>query len=310
MKKLHNLIDLFLADVCAGKHNETEKTYRTKLRQLQRFAGNRSVTRDLIKGFMQDLKTRTRHKHGYRVIEGGLSVYTIKTVLQTTRHFCRWLYENKYIPEDIAPLIVLPSPPPPAPKAISDDTVNALIRSAFENSSEEWERARNVAIMYYLRDTGGRVGGMCYAKLGSIDLRDGSVETVEKGRNVKLYINPPTVQAIRSWIDQRSSLKPITDHLFISNRTKQGMTRQGVARMLNRLAERAGIQERRNPHAWRHAFARDFLKSGGELSQLAGLMNHSSIWVTNNYYARWNDKELQQAHALSSPVNLITEVSA
>jgi site-specific recombinase XerD len=300
---LHDLIELFIDDVCAGKVNETAKAYRTKLRQLERFAKDRSITRELMKGFMHDMKTRTRHKNGFRMIEGGLSPYTIKTTFQTARHFCKWLFENGHITDNIAPLIKIPNPPPPTPKAISEDTFEQLVRSAMSNVGEEWERARDVAILYYLRDTGGRVGGLVNTRLPNMDLKAGEISTVEKGRNVQLYINPPTIQAIKHWLSYRAALQPITDHLFISKRTKQGITRQGIARMLNRLAERAGVQDRRNPHSFRHAFARDFLKAGGEITQLAGIMNHSSIWVTTNYYARWNDAELRGAHAANSPIN-------
>lgn len=307
---LAELIELFIDDVCAGKQNETAQAYRTKLRQLQKYLDSKPITHETIKGFLHDAKTRKRHRRGYRIVEGGLSPYTIKTIFQTVRHFCRWLYDNGHLDQDLARHIAIPYPPPPAPKAITNDDVMKMIHTANTQTHEQWERVRDVAIMYYLRDTGGRVGGMCELRLSGCDLTDGSIETIEKSRNVKLYINPPTISAIREWLKWRAQLKPITDHLFISNRTKQGMTRQGVHRMLQRNADRAGVQGRINPHAWRHAFARDFLKNGGEISQLAGLMNHSSIWVTNNYYARWNDDELRNAHAESSPINALQTTEA
>jgi integrase/recombinase XerD len=304
---MSDLISLFLDDVCAGKHNETRKSYKVKLAQLERFAHGRKISGDLIRQFEHDLKTRTRHKRGYRMIEGGLSPYTIKSVMQTVRHFCRWLYDEGHMIEPVYKKIKIVSPPPPLPKAIDASVVMQLVEAAQRSSSEEWERFRNVAIMYYLRDTGGRVGGMCRVELSSINLQDGTVETIEKGRNVKLYINKPTVDAIAVWLQYRKELDPITDHLFISKRTKQGITRQGVLRMLNATAKHAKVSGRVNPHAWRHAFARDFLKNGGELSQLAGLMHHSTIWITHNYYARWNDRELHEAHTTNSPINQLQE---
>lgn len=305
--KLNIQIELFLADVCAGKTNETESAYRTKLRQLERFAQDRPVTTELIKGFMQDLKTRKTHHVGAKIVSGGLSPYTIKTIIQTTRHFCRWLYDGGYIPEDIYRKIKIPSVPPPMPKAISGDTFTHLINSALDNSLTEWEAARNVAMLYFLRDTGGRVGGMTNAMLTDVDLKSGEVNTFEKGKNVKLYINAPTIQAIKNWLTFRPTIEPLTEHLFIASGTRKGLSRMGVRWMLNRMADRAGIKDRHNPHAFRHAFARDFLKTGGEISQLAGIMHHSSIWVTTNYYARWNDQELRSAHAKNSPINSITE---
>jgi site-specific recombinase XerD len=310
MSKLHVLIDKFIADVCAGKHNETERAYRTKLRQLERFAQNRRITLDLMKEFIHDLKTRPVHMRGRTIVKGGLSEYTIKTTVQTARHFCKWLFENKHIKDNIALLIKLPSVHPPTPKAISEDAVNQLFKSASDNVSAEWESARDIAILHCLRDTGGRVGGLANTVLSNVDLNRGVIATIEKGRSINLYINEPTVLAIKTWLVHRAKLNPLTDHLFISDKTNQGLTRQGIERMVNRLAKAAGVKGFINPHAWRHAFARDFLLNGGEITQLAELMNHSSIWVTTNYYSRWNYKELKRAHTAHSPINQLAEVSA
>lgn len=305
--KLNLQIELFLADVCAGKTNETEQAYRTKLRQLERYAKGRPITADLLKGFIHDLKTRKTHISGHKAVDGGLSLYTIKTIIQTARHFCKWSFENGHMREELYKQIKVPSVPPPMPKALTEDTFTLLLNSAQNNISVEWESVRDVAILYFLRDTGGRVGGMVNALLPNVDLKSGEINTLEKGRNVKLYINEPTIEAIRLWLNYRSTLSPITDHLFTANRSGQGITRGGVRWVLNRLSTKAGITARHNAHAFRHAFARDFLKAGGEITQLAGIMHHSSIWVTTNYYARWNDKELRSAHAAHSPINQTVE---
>ena len=209
--------------------------------------------------------------------------------------------------DDLYKRIKVPSVPPPMPKALSENTFALLVQSAMTNNSEEWEQVRDIAILFYLRDTGGRVGGLANVTLSNVDLKSGEIETIEKGKNVKKYINVPTIASIKAWLSYRETLQPLSDHLFISKWTRQGLTRQGVARMLNRLATMGGITDRRNAHSFRHAFARDFLKAGGEITQLAGIMNHSSIWVTTNYYARWNDQELHAAHTKNSPINSINQ---
>ena len=72
--------------------------------------------------------------------------------------------------------------------------------------------------------------------------------------------------------------------------------------MLKRRAKQAGVKGHVNPHSFRHAFARDYILSGGDLATLSQLMGHSSILVTKKYYARFNVKELQEKHARHSPV--------
>ncbi len=298
----NSLIEQFVEDVCAGKTNETAQTYRTKLGQLARFMKSKPITPENLKAFQKDLLTRKTHRRGSKYIEGGLSIFTVKTTLQTTRHFCKWLFENKHIKQDLAKTIRLPQTPPPAPKAIRGDAVTCMVEAAL-NTGEDWQRARNVAILFFLRDTGCRIGGLVNAQLPGLDLDHGIIETYEKGKNITLYINAPTIQAIRMWLDYRPIFRPLTEHVFISHRTNQGITRLGVQHMLYKLARIAHVDDRSNPHAWRHAFARDFLKNGGEITQLAGIMHHSSIWVTTNYYARWDMRGLKEAHTKNSPIN-------
>lgn len=295
------LIDLFIEDVCAGKQNETAQAYRTKLAQLKRFMGKKPITPENLKAFRKDLLTRKTHRVGGKDIDGGLSIFTVKTTLATARHFCKWLFENGYVKRDIAKTIKLPQTPPPAPKAIRDDAVIKLVKAA-QVMGTDWQRARNVAILYFLRDTGCRISGLINAQMSSLDLEHGIVETFEKGKNITLYINAPTIQVLKNWLDYRSDFKPITEHIFISKRTSQGLTRESIQHILQHLADLAKIDDRHNPHAWRHGFARDFLKNGGEITQLAGIMHHSSIWVTTNYYARWDMRELKQAHTDNSPI--------
>ena len=49
-------------------------------------------------------------------------------------------------------------------------------------------------------------------------------------------------------------------------------------------------------------FARDALKSRkADLSQVSRLMWHSSVRVTADYYARWDNAELKEVHRKASP---------
>jgi len=72
--------------------------------------------------------------------------------------------------------------------------------------------------------------------------------------------------------------------------------------MIRRRAKEAGISGRVNPHAFRHAFARDYLLNGGDLATVSELMGHSGLDVTKDNYAIFNVRELQAKHALYSPM--------
>jgi site-specific recombinase XerD len=63
------------------------------------------------------------------------------------------------------------------------------------------------------------------------------------------------------------------------------MSTQTVSEVLRRLKEKVGVKGAINPHGFRHGFAREFLKNGGNLASLADIMGHSDISVTWQAYA-------------------------
>jgi len=299
--KNKELIERFVEDVCAGKTNETPAAYRAKLKRLADFLQNRPITAEELKNFRLDLLTRKEHYRGRKMVNGGLSVFTVRSVLTTTRHFCHWLYENKYTEVNLAPSIKIPTQPQPQPKAIDKETFEALLNAAGKET-EKWLKTRNLALLYWLRDTGGRLSGALNATVGSVNFDKNLIETYEKGKSSTKFISPVTAEALKDWLECRAELKPKNDALFISAKSRQGITRSGIYGLFNHLARTANISARMNPHSFRHAFARDLLLGGGELTQLAGILGHSSTVVTSTYYTRWNIRELQAAHDKYTPV--------
>lgn len=288
--RTEDIVERFVASTGGWKTNETPAAYRSKLKQLIRYFGRRDLRRIKprdLEAFKLDLLAR-------------LSPWSVKTILTAVRFFFRWCYDRRIIRPNPADDLRIPQPPPPDPKPILPETFDALIDQAMRHEAE-WERARDVAILYWLRDTGGRVSGLINARLTDLNLRRGSVDTVEKSRVVRLYFNKPARQALRHWLRVRPQLLPESDHIFISRKTHEGLKREGIRHILMSLGERAGIHGRHNAHAFRHGWARDFLQAGGELSRCSQLMHHSSIAVTALYYARWYDAELKAAHEKYSP---------
>jgi integrase/recombinase XerD len=73
--------------------------------------------------------------------------------------------------------------------------------------------------------------------------------------------------------------------------------------LLQRVGKRAGVTGRINAHSFRHAFARNFLRNGGNLAVLGRLLGHSpGSPVTARFYAVFDDRELQGFHDQYSPL--------
>lgn len=307
MSHLKPIIELFILEVCAGKLNETPAAYRAKLKRLDEWMDGyglclgKLTARDLKK-FLQSLLEQKIKHIGAKIVKGPLSPWTIRSVLMTVRHFLHWAYLTRKIKLDLAHDLTLPKMPPPDPKAIEKRTVITLLEAA-ARTGEPWEQARNLALLYVLCDTGGRIGAIIGSDIDNLDLPRGKLYVKEKGnRGINLFLNGVTVIALYEWLKYRPQLRPKCRKLFLSYRGK-GLARSSIYSLIERIKQNISmpIQGRTNPHSFRHAWARDALNAGEDLSKVAATLGHSTIRVTAEYYARWTDGELKKAHSKYSP---------
>lgn len=299
-----DILEAFIAAVCAGKTNETPKTYRSKIARFIRYIAAHRLTMDQLtpqhlEAFRLALHNQETVRRGSRPTPGRLSPFTIHTVMRAVKHFMTWTHKNGITHFDPSPFHI-PAPPRPDPKPVTASNVLALFHAAARRGPD-WERARNLAILYTLRDTAGRISAILKSDIDNLDLIHGKLLVREKGDKPHiLYINGPTIEAIRLWLEYRPQLQPRDHALFISQRGT-ALKRSGLYSVLLRLRESAHIQGRTNPHAFRHAWVRDALEAGADLSKVSQTLAHSTIRVTSDYYARWADHELKEAHTKYSP---------
>lgn len=307
---LSKAVSLFLASVCAGKQNETPKAYKTKLAKLISVLGDVPIetvkARDL-ENFRQYLLTQPVKRRGSAWVNEPLSIWYIRGVLRVVKQFFKWCAINEHLAGDPSYRLKIPKSPQVLPKAIDGGTFAKLLDAA-SKSGDSWARVRNVAFLCLLRDTGARVSGLLSAVVADVDLAGGSMIVTEKGKTRAVFFNEASQAALGRWLQVRATLPLSCDNLFVG-RSGRALSRPGVYRLLERLAGAAGIEGGRfNPHSFRHAFARDVLRAGADLSSASQMMGHSGLAVTNDYYARWLPSELQDVHRRTSPGASIPDV--
>lgn len=300
---LSRAVGLFLVSVCAGKTNETPRAYKTKLDKLISVLGDvpiETIRASDLEQFRQYLLTQPVKRRGNAWINEPLSVWYIRGVLRVTKQFFRWCAENEHLPGDPAYRLKLPKAPQTLPKAI-DSGVFAKLLEAASSSGDTWARVRNVAFLCLLRDTGARVSGLLNAMVSDVDLASGVILVTEKGKARPVFFCAASRSALGRWLDVRAVLPVACDNLFVG-RSGCRLSRSGVYQLLDRLGDVAGVVGARfNPHSFRHAFARDVLRAGADLSEASQMMGHSGLAVTGDYYARWLPSELQAVHRRTSP---------
>jgi integrase len=276
--------------------NAAESTrlwYRQRLGALVEFVGDVEIEElsisDLRRWRAMLVERNGRWKdHPTRPAEkGGLSTWTVRGYLRAVRAFCNWLVREGLMVSSPAARLRLPPRPQNPPKAVSPDDVLRMLEVA---------DVRDRAIVSVLAATGCRVGGLCDLRLSDLELEHEPARAMvrEKGRGGKkarlVFFGPQTVGALRKWLEIRPDHDSEEDHVFLGQRGP--LTEAGVYQVLRRLAKKAKIGGRFNPHAFRHAFARGALENGADLGTVSQLLGHSGIGVTNEFYGRWSVDEL------------------
>src|SRR5690606_5101434 len=130
---------------------------------------------------------------------------------------------------------------------------------------------RNRAIIALLADTGARRGEILNLTI-DINVIRRQADVAGKTGTRTIYWTHYTNNLLFKWLAVRPKCK--TDALFVSfteGREHDALTGSGLSQVLVRLKKKAGIRGRVNPHSFRHKFAQEYLKNGGDVITLAHL---------------------------------------
>ena len=157
-----------------------------------------------------------------------------------------------------------------------------LTRGTLLNS--EFLRVRDVAIVETLFATGMRVGELVKLKISDWYPEDAHFLVRGKGGRERLAFLPDdrSLRAVTMYVRLREKDCIPTDSLFV-NATGKGISEQGVAITLARIAKGANIARRVTPHMIRHTVATLLLRYGADLRIVQEVLGHASISTTQRY---------------------------
>lgn len=143
-------------------------------------------------------------------------------------------------------------------------------------------------------------------RVQDLDLERSMAYLREKGNKWHFgFFSEVTGSALSSWLEVRPIDRGERVFLGLGSNGNGVLSAQGVREVLRRLKNRAGVKGPVNPHSFRHAFAREYLKNGGDLATLADIMGHSDVKVTWQAYAVFTVEVLKAAHSRHSPVAVL-----
>jgi integrase/recombinase XerD len=208
---------------------------------------------------------------------------TIQRKVACLRSFYRHLRREEILDRD--PTAELKGPPrgKKLPQVLTRDEV-ALLLSQPRGGSPAALRDR--ALLELMYACGLRASEAVGIRLDELDLDDGVLRANGKGAKERLVpVGSKAVAALFAYLTvARPKLVGIGDeaHVFVNQRG-QGLTRQGLYKIVQRHARGAGLAQKMSPHTLRHTFATHLLAGGCDLRSLQEMLGHADIATTQIY---------------------------
>jgi integrase/recombinase XerC len=214
-----------------------------------------------------------------------LAPRSVSQALSAIRTFHRWLDRRCGVANDALALVRGPRVKPGAPRPVTEDqAAGLLIEAAEDETREEWEAARDEAVLTLLYGCGLRISEALSLKRSDAPLRE-SLRIVGKGSKERVV---PVLPVVRQAVDAYVALLPFTldpgEPLFRAHRGG-ALGPRPVQALMQRLRGRLGLPDSATPHALRHSFATHLLGAGADLRSIQELLGHASLSTTQRYTA-------------------------
>jgi len=216
----------------------------------------------------------------------GLSPPSIKLELSALKTFYKFLKKRADVDNDAIAVMRGPKAKERLPRPVSADDAEALIAAAksmkTSTQKQNWEQARDAALMTLLYGAGLRISEALSLRWGDAPLGD-TLRIKGKGAKTRMV---PIVPAARAAVDAYVKLCPFgaaaEDPLFFSTRGKP-LSATLAQRVMAKLRAALGLPDTATPHALRHAFATHLLSAGGDLRAIQDLLGHSALAAPQRY---------------------------
>ena len=161
---------------------------------------------------------------------------------------------------------------------------------------------RDRAMLELLYAAGMRVSELIELQPIDLDLQRGVVRIFGKGSKERLVpLHDAAVMRMAEYLKiVRPLFTPIEDRVFL-NRSGNGLSRQGVWKLVKRYALEAGIRKPISPHTFRHSFATHLLEGGADLRSVQILLGHADMSATELYTRQSNACSRSTGNTIPGP---------
>lgn len=247
----------------------------------------------------------------------GVSESTRQYYWKVIKSYFSWASKRKGLgierPDDE---LEMPTVPEPDVQPYTEREIKLLLKACKETEEAETVNRdsykakrptalRDQCLILVLLDTGIRVSELCRIQYKDINLNNQSIhirafETGKKSKDRIVYVGANTMAVL--WKMAAENDDP-ENYVFYSTAHIRNypLNRNAVDHLLKRLGKKVGIQNC-GAHRFRHTFAVQYLRNGGDIYTLKRLIGHSSLRMVQRYL-QLSEADSQAAHRKASPVD-------
>ncbi len=211
----------------------------------------------------------------------GDAARTLARRISSLRGFLAWCVDRGALPSNPAALIDTPKLPSLLPDVLTQQEITRLLNAPDATGKLG---LRDRAMLELLYAAGMRVSELIELQPLDLDLQRGVVRIFGKGSKERLVpLHDAAVMRMAEYLrDVRPLFTPVENKVFL-NRSGNGLSRQGVWKLVKRYALEAGIRKPISPHTFRHSFATHLLEGGADLRSVQILLGHADMSATELY---------------------------
>ncbi len=288
-----------------GLSRNTLEAYRSDLLQLGEFFDRRrlvatEVGHGDLATFLAELAAVPVGDAGGGERRAPVAASTLARKVACLRSFYRHLRRENLIEHDPTADLRGPAKPQRLPRVLTRGEVGRLL-SQPQGASPLALRDR--ALLESMYACGLRVSEAVGLDLADVDLEEALL--CARGKGSKERIVPVGRQAVAALLAYVRSGRPALlgersqTKLFLNSRGS-ALTRQGVYKIIQGHAARAGLADRMSPHTLRHTFATHLLAGGCDLRSLQEMLGHADL-ATTQVYTHLSAERLKDAYFGAHP---------